>query len=104
MGDNPDNLPPTGKYVITNQLYGKGMDPGEVAKYQGIHIDTLQKWCDDWGIQYPEDGVEKHIRSLAKSEIKLDYPEVDIPNYTAKWEKEDNSEDNSNDLDGALDW
>lgn len=96
-----DDLPPTGKYVITNQFYSKGMSPEEVAKYQGIHIDTLQTWCDNWGIQYPEPDPETHVKSLSKSEISLEYPDVDIPEYTASWEKEENDSDESN---GALDW
>lgn len=97
MGDKP----PTGKYVITNQLFGKGMTPEEVAKYQGIHIDTLQTWCDNWGIQYPETGPRNHIKSMTKSQISLDYPDVDIPDYIASWEDEYNGGNSSG---GALDW
>jgi hypothetical protein len=98
-----DDPPPTGKYVITNQFFGKGMTPEEVAKYQGIHIDTLQTWCDNWGIQYPEPDPETHVKSLSKSNISLNYSDVDVPDYTASWEKEkDNNKSDS--LDGALDW
>lgn len=97
--------PPTAKEVLNNEFFVKGMTPGEVAKNHGIRPATLQIWCDNRGIQYPETGPRDHIKSLTKSDIELDFPDVETPDYTAKWEKErnENNEDDE-DLDGALDW